>query len=149
MVPDVRLGIVVSALVLAIAPSYASDDILMLPIANVLSMPEAQQKLESSVRFYFGMEPANRRIRDFGTFVANPKTNAFAKSQNKVCERAFLSALLSLQDRAESVGANAVVNVESFYRKHAVPSKTEYECHKGFLIAGVALRGDVVQLADH
>jgi hypothetical protein len=47
------------------------------------------------------------------------------------------------------VGANAVVNVESFYRKHAVPSKTEYECHKGFLIAGVALRGDVVQLADH
>jgi uncharacterized protein YbjQ (UPF0145 family) len=135
-------------LLAAAAPSFAADEVVMLPIADAMNMPEAQQKLGDSIKFYFGTQPATRITQNFGNFVANPKTNAFAKTEGKACEWAFLSALISLRDRAMSVGANAVVNIESYYRKHEVSSQTEFECHKGFLIAGVALRGDVVRTGD-
>lgn len=63
------------------------------------------------------------------------------------CNWAFLSALISLQDRAKSVEANAVVNIASYYKKVEVRHETMYECHKGGLMAGVALKGDVVRVA--
>ncbi len=144
----IRHGFVLSALLFATSPSFAGNDVVMLPIANAINMPEAQQKLGDSIKFYFGTQPATRITQTFGKFVANPKTNAFAKTEGRACERAFLSALLSFQERAASVGANAVINIESYYRKHAVPSQTDFECHKGVFVAGVALRGDVVRLAD-
>lgn len=146
----VRIGqsFVLFVLLFATTPSFAADEVVMLPIANAVNMPEAQQKLGNSIKFYFGTQPATRITQTFGTFVANPKTNAFAKTEGGACERAFLSALLSLQERAESVGANAVINIASYYRKHEVPSQTDFECHKGVFVAGVALRGDVVRLAD-
>ena len=36
----------------------------------------------------------------------------------------------------------------SYYKKNTVSSETEYECHAGAVIAGVALIGDVVTLAE-
>lgn len=142
-------GFILLALLVTASPSFARDDVVMLPIANAISTPEARTKLKSAVRLYFGAQPAIPITQTFGKFVANPKTNAFAKTENNACERVFLSALISLQKDAAAAGANAVININSFYRKHEVSSQTEYECHKGFLIAGVALRGDVVRLADH
>ena len=35
-------------------------------------------------------------------------------------------------------GGNAVVNIESFYDRNARASTSEYECHAGALMAGVA-----------
>ena len=58
----------------------------------------------------------------------------------------MLSALISLQDRIKAEGGNAVVNIESFYDRQPMASNTEYECHAGAIMAGVALRGDVVTL---
>jgi uncharacterized protein YbjQ (UPF0145 family) len=58
----------------------------------------------------------------------------------------FLSAVLSLRDRAVKEGGDAVVAIRSFYKKNEVVSDTEYECHAGALIAGVALKGTVVTL---
>ncbi len=144
-----RCGFVAAALLLTASPSFAADDVIMLPVANAINTPEAQQKLPSSVKFYFGNQPVGRIAQTFDQFVSNRKTNAFAKSDDAACQRAFLSALISLHQRADELGANAVIHIVSYYRKHEVSSDTEYECHKGFLMAGVALRGDVVRLADH
>jgi uncharacterized protein YbjQ (UPF0145 family) len=142
-----RFGFVLSML-LAVAPAaFARDEVVMIPIANVMNMPEAHQKLGDSVKFVFGTQPAGRVARDFGPYVVNPKTNGFAKTADKACEWAFLSALIALQEHAASVGANAVINIVSYYDKHENSNDTAFECHKGFLMAGVALRGDVVRLA--
>jgi uncharacterized protein YbjQ (UPF0145 family) len=136
-------------LLLAATPSFALDEVVMLPIVNALNLPEAQQRLGNSVKFYFGDQQAGRVAQTFGRFVANPKSNGFGKTEGSACERAFLSALLSFQERAESVGGNAVINIESYYKKHEVSSATEFECHKGVFVTGVALRGVVVRLAGH
>jgi hypothetical protein len=142
----VRFSFVLSALLFA-APAAFGEDVLMIPVANAMNLPDAHQKLGDSIKFYFGKQPAGRVAQSFGPIIVNPKTNAFAKSTDKVCEWAFLSALISLQEHASSVGANAVINIVSYYKKHEVSSDTAFECHKGFLMAGVALRGDVVRLA--
>ena len=148
IVHNIRFAVVLSALLFAASPCLGRDNVVMVPIAGAINLPDAQQKLGISVKFYFGAQATARIAQTFGAFVANPKTNAFARTTDKACERAFLSALISLQDRAIAMGANAVVKIESFYKKHEVSSETEFECHKGFLIAGVALRGDVVRLVD-
>jgi len=132
-------------LILTPPPAGAADDIVMLSIADAMNLPAAKEKLDDSVKFYFGHQPAPKITQTHGNFVANPKTNAFAKSEGKACDWVFLSALISLRDRARSVGANAVVNIQSYYKKHEVSSETQFECHKGFLMAGVTLRGDVVR----
>ena len=144
----VRYALILLALALLAVPALAADEVVMMPLSNALSMPESQQKPDGAVKFYFATRPTARIIRSFGPFVVNPKTNAFAKGTGTACEWVFLSALRSLQEQAESVGANAVVDIVSYYKKHIVSSQTAYECHKGFLIAGVALRGELVRLAD-
>jgi uncharacterized protein YbjQ (UPF0145 family) len=52
----------------------------------------------------------------------------------------------SLREKAQSFGANAVVNIRSNYRNNLTSSTTTFKCGSGMLISGVALVGDVVEL---
>ena len=62
------------------------------------------------------------------------------------CQVAMMSALLQLHKRAQSLGANAVVNINSNYKNNVVSSETEYVCGAGALMAGVALIGTFVEI---
>ena len=119
----------------------------MLPIERVLGSTRAKEALGTDVAFYFGNQSHPPVAREIGEWVTNPKTNAFNKSDQEACEWVFLSALVSMRNRAVKEGGDAVVGIRSFYRKNEVVSETEYECHAGALIAGVALKGTVVKLA--
>ena len=81
-----------------------------------------------------------------GVFTSSKKANGFGKGDKSACERAFLSALLSFQDRALKEGGDAVVKLTSYYRKNSFSRGTEYECGTGALMVGVALQGEVVKL---
>lgn len=128
-------------------PAQARDDIFKLPIADALASPQAQGKLDGSVQFYFGESKHPAVKQKFGDFVSNKKTNGFNKSDLESCTWSFLSALIQFQDRAHQLGANAVVNIHSYYKKVDVSSETEIECHTGALISGVTLKGDFVSVA--
>jgi uncharacterized protein YbjQ (UPF0145 family) len=54
--------------------------------------------------------------------------------------------MISLQNRAKKMGANAVINIVSYYNKETMSSITEFECRAGALMAGVALKGDFVKI---
>ena len=56
--------------------------------------------------------------------------------------------MVALERRAQQLGANAVVNIVSYYKKDVMSSTTEFECHAGAIIAGVALKGDFVKIAE-
>lgn len=126
--------------------AFARDDRLMFPINDALATPAAQEKLQG-IDFYFGNQKHPKILKDFGEFSTNKKTNAINKSDLQACEWVFLSALLSLQERARRHGANAVINIKSNYRNNEVVSDTEYQCGAGTLFAGVALKGRIVKLA--
>ena len=145
----VAVSLVVLGISLAMVwPVHARDTRHLLPIASGLENKDAQEKLDGSIKFFFGAQPHPAILTKLGTDVSNRKTNAFGKSDETACNWAFLSAMISLQNRAKQLGANAVVNIVSYYKKIVMSSETEFECHAGAIIAGVALKGDFVKLAD-
>lgn len=144
----VSSAIIVSAVLAASLPAYARDTMHMLPIASAIEVKDAQEKLDGSVKFYFGDQQTPKVLAQFGDEVSNRKTNAFGKADVTACNWAFLSALVAFEKKAKALGANAVVNIRSFYKKNEVSSQAEFECHAGGIVAGVALKGDFVKIED-
>lgn len=140
------LAFILSGLMLAGA-AEARDTKHLLSIQDAMTTADARDKLDPAIRMVFADAPHARVTKRFGNFVANRKTNAFGKSDQRACEWVMLSALIALQDRAKAEGGNAVINIESYYNQQPMASRTEYECHAGAIMAGVVLRGDVVTLA--
>lgn len=134
----------VVALVVSSGSAFARDTKYILKIAEVLSMPEAAGRLDAKIGLYFGKQPAPAGDHR-GEVVVNPKTNSANKSDEDACRWVMLSALMDLQKRARALGATAVVNIESFYKKVPYSSETEFECHAGGFLTGVALRGQMIK----
>jgi len=146
----VKLPVVVAA-ILALTFSSAAlsrDTKHLLPIEEAMNTPDAQQQLDDSIKFYFADEGHPRVTQRIPGVVASRKTNAFMKSDEEACSWVFLSAMIALKERAQMEGADAVVNITSFYDRKEMASREEYECHAGGIMAGVALKGDVVKFAD-
>ncbi|ARP87070.1 excinuclease [Bordetella genomosp. 9] len=131
------------ALALAIVPAaHANDRKVMKPFQEAVRNATAAGKLDGTVKFYLaGSGPSGQVVQ--ANVVTNRKTNAFGKSDDKACDWAAQSALISLQDAAKKAGANAVVNIVSYYKKDVNDDPANYECHAGAVIAGVALKGDL------
>ena len=126
--------------------ALARDTQLKLPIKDAMEDAAAKEKLGTGVKFFFGPQTTPKAEKSLGTFTSNKKTNFVGKSDKEACEWAFLSAMISLRDRAIAEGGNAVINIQSYFKKNEFTSATEYECHAGAVTGGVTLRGTVVKL---
>jgi uncharacterized protein YbjQ (UPF0145 family) len=145
----VTCSTIILASALSVAwPAYARDTKYLLPIAAALEVKDAKDKLDGSIKFFFGNQETPKVLTKLGTDVTNQKTNAVGRSDERACNWVFLSAMIQLEKRAKQLGANAVVNIVSFYKKDVMSSPTEFECHAGAVIAGVALRGEFVKIAE-
>ena len=140
------IALMAAVVTLTSVPALARDDRLRFSIKDALATEAAKKVLNGEVRFYFGNQEHGPVEKNFGEFSSNKKTNAFTKSDRQACERAFLSALISFQQRAQREGGNAVINLRSNYRNVEFTSDTEFECGAGAIIAGVTLKGTVVKL---
>ena len=136
-----KLAVVVAAI--SLAACAPRDTTHHYNIQSALNSPEAQNVINPKIKLYFG-KPAPGKVV-VANAVTNKKTNAANKSDEKACQWAFLSAVKQLQDKAQSSGATKVGNIVSYYKKNTFASSTEYECHAGHLIGGVALKGDIVK----
>jgi uncharacterized protein YbjQ (UPF0145 family) len=124
--------------------AQARDTELRMPISELMNDPETRAKLPNDVTFYFSGQPTPGVARTFGEYVSNRKTNAANKSDAHACRWAGLAALIHLRERAKQLGGNAVINVVSYYKKQTQASPTDYICHAGNIVAGVALKGTIV-----
>lgn len=115
-------------------------------LEEALNTEAAKEKLDGSVKFYFFGQSTPKVKTKLQVAATNKKTNAFNKSDKEACEWAFLSAMLQLQLKAKELDADAVIDIHSFYKKDTFKSSTEYECHAGGFVAGVALKGEFVKL---
>lgn len=137
-----KMKVVVAFLMLfAMAQAGARNTTLYLSISDVTDPAYAQGKLDGSVRFYFSDQPTPRVVTRMNDDFSNRKTNAVGKTDVEACKWAMLSALVALQDSAKARGANAVIEVVSYYKKRPYADRTKYECHAGAVLAGVALKG--------
>jgi len=137
-----RFALIVATALLAVASTAnARETRVELPLHDLINSPEAKAAgIDGSVRFFLAGEKVNVQQR-LGEDVTNKKTNAANKSDAEACNWVALSALKALQDGARSRGANAVVDVVSYYKKNEFKSTTNFECYAGAILAGVALKG--------
>lgn len=141
-------AMVATILLFSALPASAKDVKHMSPIQDAMQSDVYKNRLDPNIGLYFGEQAHGSVLKSFGSFPTNKKTNAFNKTDVEACEWVLLSALLTLQERARKEGGNAVINIASYYKKNTVVSDTQYECHTGTFIAGVALMGEVVTLGD-
>lgn len=129
---------------LASASVAARDTRLLLPIDVALKQGRSQGVIDEHFQFRFG-KGNHGSGKTIATEVANRKTNALNKTDVEACNWVFLSALKSLQDGAKSAGGTGVVEIVSYFKKNEFSSSSEFECHAGTLMAGVALKGSYVK----
>jgi uncharacterized protein YbjQ (UPF0145 family) len=137
-----RFALIAAVALLTVASTAnARDTAVEQSLRELLSSQAAKDAgIDGSVRFYLAGEKVNVLER-IGEDVTNKKTNAANKSDEEACRWVALSALKALQSGAKSRGANAVVDIVSFYQEKEFKSTTNYECHAGAIMAGVALKG--------
>jgi hypothetical protein len=128
-------------------PAAARDTVYHLKIADVKSDARYAGSVPGNVAFYFGdQKPAATGTVLEEAYVTNPKTNNVNKPDEDSCRWVMMSALKDMSEQAAKEGGNAVINIVSYYKKNVYSSDTEYECHAGSFIAGVALKGTIVKL---
>jgi hypothetical protein len=125
-------------------PAFARDTVSTYPIDQALHSEPG--KVGDDIALYFAGQSHPRVDKTMGEFSTNKKTSAFARSDVDACQHVFISAVQELQERARKEGGNAVINIKSNYKKDVRESATEYTCGAGAVVAGVALKGDVVTL---
>ena len=136
------------ALMLSV-PVDARDTRHELPLREVVESPMAKAEgLDGSVKFYLAGQPHPKVLHAMSEDVTNKKTNGVNKTDAEACRWVVLSALLQLQQKAKSLGANAVIDITSYYRKNEFKSPVNYECHSGALMSGVALKGRFAKIAE-
>lgn len=128
------------------APALARDTVLNIPLADVLAMPEAQKQLDGSVKFFLAGQKTPKVLQKLGDDVSNQKTNGVGKTDEFGCKWAALSALLAFQRTAKEKGANAVVDLVSYYKRDETRSDSTVECHAGAIVIGVTLKGSYAKI---
>jgi uncharacterized protein YbjQ (UPF0145 family) len=140
------LTIPLVALFLA-APAVASagDKVVHLSFEAGVAAAQKAGVIDGSVKFYLaGNGPHGKIVNDNVTI--NRKTNAFGKSDEETCHHVLATDLIYLQSEAKQAGANAVVDIVSNYNDTEYRDSQNYECHKGFLMSGVALKAKLAKV---
>lgn len=135
--------------VLALAAAtlaQARNEAVMLPLADAVRLGLDQGKLDGSVKFYLSGAPTPNVSAKLGEDVSNKKTNGVGKDDATACSWAALSALMAFEASAKQKGANAVVDLHSFYKKSPTKDPVNYECHAGNIMTGVALKGTYARI---
>lgn len=133
-------GMAIAAL--ASANAHARETRVEGSFEELINSPEAKKAgIDGSVRFYLAGQKTPAVASRMGEDVSNKKTNAANKSDAEACRWVTLSVLKAFQDSAKSRGANAVIDMVSYYRKNEFKSAQNYECYAGAIMAGMAMKG--------
>ncbi|MEE4254770.1 MAG: hypothetical protein V2I50_12085 [Desulfuromusa sp.] len=131
-----------------VAQVQAADSWHQFSAQDAISSPLGSDKLRPEISLYMKGQKHPAVLKKLGEYKANKRTNGFGKSAQQVCERAFVSALMALQDRASREGGNAVIDIYTITKNEKFESATEYSCIKGGIVGNVALMGTVAKIAE-
>jgi hypothetical protein len=130
--------LLLASLVLLLSSGCSSKGMQKLSIQDALSDTASNENYDPNIPVRFGDNGGSGKL-----WTANRKTNTVNKGVAEGCNRAFMSAIIALQDRAKKEGKTSVIDVHSYYKKKKFSSSTQFDCESGAVMAGVALRGRV------
>ncbi|HEX6768297.1 MAG TPA: hypothetical protein VF208_03005, partial [Candidatus Binatia bacterium] len=120
---------------------------LLVPSADAMVATDVSNRPTGVVKFFIATQKYPEILRHLGSYLATPRSGAGGLSDQRACHEAFHWTRVDLEKRAQRAGANAVVNIVSYYRKKEMASAVEFECHVGNVIVTVWLKGDLVKIA--
>ena len=143
-----KLNRALTMVVLALLPigAQAKDEQRLFEIAFVMGTPDAKERFDETVRFYWSGQAAPAPVQTFNIHTSERRTFAPTRTEQEACDQSFIEALAALRDAARAAGANAVVDIKSLYKNREFRSATQYECRLGYFAAGVTLEGTLVKL---
>lgn len=141
----VLLGFI--TLMVIATPALAKDAWHQFSAKEAQASKLGKDKLNPDIKLFMKGEKHAKVIKKMGEYKANKRSNAFGKSAQATCDTSFLSALITLQDRAVKEGGNAVIDIYTITKDKKFESAEQYSCLKGGVVSNVALMGTVVQLA--
>jgi uncharacterized protein YbjQ (UPF0145 family) len=140
------LGLTILLLAAVPGVSMAGDKVVHLSFDNAVSAATQSGKLDGSVKFFLaGHQPAGAKIVNDNVTISR-KSNAFGKKDQESCDWVLQGILIALQDDAKRAGANAVTDIVSNYNNTEYRDANNYECHRGFLMSGIALKAKFAKI---
>jgi uncharacterized protein YbjQ (UPF0145 family) len=144
-----RIAAVAAALAVLVAlpaPSLAANDkptdkVYDQELARALNDPEVMAQVGADVKFYFGATP-DGVVQTLGRSRSHKKSRA-SRGVEGACARALGNTLAAMARQARGKGANAIVNIRSFWGGYPTSSATSYKCGIGSSTSGVALVGEM------
>lgn len=118
-----------------------TDKVYDQDIARALSDPEVMAQVGTDVKFYFGSTP-DGVVQTLGRSRSHKKSRA-SRGVEGACSRALGNTLAAMARQARGKGANAIVNIRSFWGGYPTSSTTSYKCGMGSSTSGVALVGEM------
>lgn len=142
---QVREALLAIAFSAALAtPAFAREDFHDFPVKDAAESELGKERL-FDVPYYMKGQKHPPVASEIGIYTANKRTSGVFKSDEGACKVAFLSALISLQQRANRMGGDGVIDIRSITRHNNLESPTEFRCIAGNIIVNVALEGRVVR----
>jgi len=135
---------VVIGLVLSSSPLFARNTFHDLSVSAATKSVTGKEKL-LNVPFYMAKQKHPAIKKDLGVFKSNKRTNALNKSDEQACRITFLSAIISLQQRAQRMGADGIVDIKSITKHKKLVSASKYRCAAGDLIANIVITERLVE----
>lgn len=119
-------------------PALARNDAVTVKLSEVLEMPEAQGKLDGSVHYFTKGEATPKVEKTLRAASTRRSTNGIGKADDFGCRWAVLAGLMAFEKEARSLGANAVIEIES---GEGGAGPGEIQCNAGNLVIRTSLRG--------
>ena len=137
--------IVTLSLMVLVCMVFARSDFLPIDLSKVTSGEQGKQKLRG-VHFFMKGATHPEVAVNMGDVHSSKKTRSFGRGDEEACEVALLSTLIAIEKKAKSVGADAVIDIESYSRDKVSADSTKLECNVGSTVANMAVRGTMVRL---
>ncbi|CAN5695326.1 phosphoribosylglycinamide formyltransferase [soil metagenome] len=139
-------AIVGCTLATTLPTAMARDVEYTLLMDEVLRMPAAQRELDGSVRFYLSGQDHAPTVLRHSEAIVRGNIRGAGEHEIESCKRAALKALVTYQEQARKMGANAVVDIVSYFKNVPYMSRSQYECHAGSSTVVVVFKGSYAKI---
>ena len=138
------LIIILLTLTTSTTAAFARDTEVLINAKEAVERQAKGQLL--GIPFYMKGQKHPKVKKKLGHWRSSKKGRGAFQSDLDACSRTFVTALKTMQQRAQKEGGNAIINITSFTKDEPFSHPSKFRCIAGSVVVHVAIEGDVVVL---
>lgn len=137
-----RLLLAASALAMLAQAAHARTEVVTYPIKPVLE----SNQFAPGVALYFGDQPHPAVVTKLGEATKSSHPPRKTATEVQICNATLADALRQLANAAHDRGANAVINIKTWFHSTVNTSADNYTCGVSGVSAALRVSGEFVTL---